>query len=85
MLEKLNFKSFEFNSRKEVLIGIDENREYVIKIEVSKILENNGTLRVSMKLSNLLTKPAAKRAHRLMSLELSLKNSFMTKLKKKKF
>ena len=36
MLEKLNFKSFEFNSRKEVLIGIDENREYVIKIEVIK-------------------------------------------------
>jgi 2-polyprenyl-3-methyl-5-hydroxy-6-metoxy-1,4-benzoquinol methylase len=36
MLEKLNFKSFEFNSRKEVLIGIDENRQYVIKIEVSK-------------------------------------------------
>lgn len=34
MLEKLNFDSFEFNSRKQVLIGVDATSNFVIKIEI---------------------------------------------------
>jgi 2-polyprenyl-3-methyl-5-hydroxy-6-metoxy-1,4-benzoquinol methylase len=36
MLKDLDFKSFEFNSRKQILIGIDSTREYVIKIQIIK-------------------------------------------------
>jgi 2-polyprenyl-3-methyl-5-hydroxy-6-metoxy-1,4-benzoquinol methylase len=36
MLKSLEFKSFEFNSRKETLIGIDATRKYVIKIQIIK-------------------------------------------------
>ena len=33
-MKDLKFNSFEFNSRKEVLIGIGQNQEYVMKIEI---------------------------------------------------
>ncbi len=34
MLKDLSFNSFEFNNRKEVLVGVDTTRNYVIKIQL---------------------------------------------------
>ena len=35
-LKKLIFETLEFNSRKEVLVGIDNTNKYVIKIQIIK-------------------------------------------------
>ena len=36
VLDKLKFDSYDFNSRKEILIGIDESNKFVIKIQIKK-------------------------------------------------
>jgi len=36
MLKNLQFDSYQFNSRKEILIGIDKTNKFVIKIQIKK-------------------------------------------------
>ena len=60
MLHQLQFTTMEFNSRRQVLTGVDTSNRFLIKIEVEKNINKENSIREEFEILKLLNERGSK-------------------------